>query len=250
MKYRPGIDRTTYRTVRTTVNTVVDSLRKNQPEFADPNLRQEALRTARAAAYIAAIAALQLEQTERRATKRLLELARTDPITGLDNRSGYEENIRDAFMLGKVQEIPVSVITLDLNNIDVVNETQGRAEGDRWIQTTASILRGSSPRRPSRWGGDEYGVILLGADEQEVRSWWAGISGQFNAANVHISAGAATYHPSPNKDDIEGAITWTHRAADEALYLAKVQAKELGTNVLLGIDEIHKNAATIGDLHD
>jgi diguanylate cyclase (GGDEF)-like protein len=227
------LDRITYLMVRPAVQAAL----REMGEVAGET-RREALQIARRAAYLAAVTLREQEIAERLEAKRLRELSRTDPVTGIDNRNGYEVNVRESFLQAREQGIPLTIVTLDLNDIDVINAQKGRKEGDRWIQTTASILNGSCPRRPSRWGGDEYGVVLLDVDEAAAHQWWNDIRSQFDEAGIHISAGAATYHPSVNGTDLETVIYQTHEFADTALYAAKALAKQHGTNILLNVADL------------
>jgi len=159
----------------------------------------------------------------------------TDPVTGLDNRRGYDANILESFSLAREQQQPVTVISLDLNNMGQVNQQKGQAEGNKWIKTAAAILMQSTDRRPARWGGDEYAVVLPGAGQDEAIEWWGNVHPLFDEADIRISAGAATCHPFVS--DLDSAIATTQKAAETAMQAAKSYAKPLDISAMY----VHQN---------
>ena len=103
------------------------------------------------------------------ANRRVLELAQTDRLTGLRNRS---------FFLGALQEITATagtggyaVLLLDLDRFKNVNDSLGHAAGDELLRLVALRLRSTIRDGDvvARLGGDEFAVILAGgADVQKL----------------------------------------------------------------------------------
>ncbi|MFD1936022.1 putative bifunctional diguanylate cyclase/phosphodiesterase [Nonomuraea mangrovi] len=83
-----------------------------------------------------------------------------DGVTGLPNRSYFEERTRE--VLEGRQAGRTAVIFLDLDGFTSVNDSVGHASGDYLLGQAARRLRGAV--RPddtlARWGGDEFAVLV------------------------------------------------------------------------------------------
>jgi diguanylate cyclase (GGDEF)-like protein len=86
-------------------------------------------------------------------------LALTDPLTGLLNRRGIEEEAARMFGPGVPQ---LSIVFLDLDGFKAVNDSLGHAEGDRALQAMAEILLETfrAADAVARIGGDEFLVVV------------------------------------------------------------------------------------------
>lgn len=82
-----------------------------------------------------------------------------DKLTDLYNRAYFEEELK---RLDDERNIPISIIMGDVNNLKTINDTFGHQQGDKLLQKIASILKSSFRKSDvvSRWGGDEFGIIL------------------------------------------------------------------------------------------
>jgi len=91
--------------------------------------------------------------------EKLRHLGTRDALTGLYNRSFFEEEMQ---RLEEEGILPVSIIVADVDSLKIVNDALGHGCGDELLRRVASVLR--SQLRPSdvvaRIGGDEFAVIL------------------------------------------------------------------------------------------
>jgi diguanylate cyclase (GGDEF)-like protein/PAS domain S-box-containing protein len=104
--------------------------------------------------------------TERRIREeRILYLSYHDMLTGLYNRTFFEEELR---RLDTARQLPLAVIMGDVNNLKLVNDVFGHVMGDELLKNIAQILRESCRTEDiiSRWGGDEFTILLPRTDQE------------------------------------------------------------------------------------
>jgi diguanylate cyclase (GGDEF)-like protein len=157
-------------------------------------------------------------------------LATRDELTGLANRRLFEETL--ALEIGRQRRTgaPLTVVALDVDRFKVVNDEFGHPAGDAVLRAVGAALRaGTKPYDlPSRYGGDEFLVLLPGCAAGEapgVAERLRRIAGEATGPTpVTVSAGTATLP----FDAGDGASLIA--AADAALYEAKRTGRDrLGT---------------------
>lgn len=92
--------------------------------------------------------------------KTLRELADTDPLTGVYNRTGVEAHLRTWFGTdGAIA--PVGVMILDLDHFKRINDTYGHDMGDRALKAFATLMADNlrADDTFARWGGEEFVLI-------------------------------------------------------------------------------------------
>jgi diguanylate cyclase (GGDEF)-like protein len=96
-----------------------------------------------------------------RVNRRVLELAQTDILTGLPNRTFFLAQLHDVNSYERRDKGTFSILMLDLDRFKNVNDSLGHAAGDELLRQVARRLR--STLRPTdvlaRLGGDEFAVI-------------------------------------------------------------------------------------------
>lgn len=146
----------------------------------------------------------------------LTSLARTDPLTGLANRRGWDEQLERELARARRRDEPLSVALLDLDGFKLFNDTQGHQGGDRLLVHAARAW-GTHLREVDvlcRWGGDEFAALLPNCPRDQAGT----VIARLVAATPHgqsCSAGVACW------DGDETVETLLARV-DGALYDSKL----------------------------
>ncbi|OLN22206.1 hypothetical protein BTO30_10680 [Domibacillus antri] len=101
--------------------------------------------------------------------KKLSKMAGTDPLTGLLNRRTMYGHLHEAMEKEKKDHTPFSILLMDVDNFKKFNDTYGHECGDIVLKTCSELLSKAILKEDvvSRWGGEEFLILLNGADEKE-----------------------------------------------------------------------------------
>jgi diguanylate cyclase (GGDEF)-like protein len=153
---------------------------------------------------------------------RLAQQARVDPLTGLGNRTAWNELLAAEEARRDRYAHPVSVVSVDLDNLKLINDHCGHAAGDRLLRAAADVLRrcARSSDRVARVGGDEFLLLLAETGTDGAARFLA--RARAAARRVHLgdgldlrlSVGSAT---AADGESLEATVC----RADAAMYAAK-----------------------------
>jgi len=92
--------------------------------------------------------------------------AQTDPLTGVLNRRSLIERLDAACMRARARGLPVSVLFIDLDHFKQINDSYGHAAGDACLAAIIAPIHAELRQSDTigRYGGEEFVVILSGAD--------------------------------------------------------------------------------------
>ncbi len=142
------------------------------------------------------------------------ELARTDELTGLNNRRRF------IAALDQLANKESSLLLLDLDGFKHINDSLGHESGDLLLKEVATRFARQMPRASllARLGGDEFGVIVYGPSEiglEVARSLGASLSYPMRLGGHDVRVGVSIGLVA---NDGQGELM---RRADEAMYSAK-----------------------------
>ncbi len=157
--------------------------------------------------------------------------AYTDPLTGLLNRRGFERQMQRLIRLAGERDRPITLALLDIDRFKRVNDTYGHPVGDEVLKQLAEVLRKASRSDDLavRLGGEEFGLVLFGADLEDAYRVLERIRAEVRALQIEpitwhltISAGLAGGAIPPSMATVQ---RWLEQA-DQALYLAKQAGRD------------------------
>ena len=148
--------------------------------------------------------------------------AMTDPMTGLANYRSFSQSLERELERSRRYAMPLSLITVDLDHLKVINDEHGHDAGNDAIRLAARVLTGAVRKFEvvARLGGDEFAVILPSTGASDARRL---------AERLHAEIGAQVVHGVRLSASV-GVATWDGaaldaapliKASDEALYRAK-----------------------------
>ncbi|NET73227.1 MAG: PleD family two-component system response regulator [Sphaerospermopsis sp. SIO1G2] len=185
---------------------------------------------------------LQIEIEERQkvedallvANNKLRRFALLDGLTGVSNRRRFDEYLKLEWQRLAQEKLPFSLILCDVDFFKHYNDTYGHLAGDDCLKKIAQTIQ-ISIKNPvdllSRYGGEEFAIILPGTNNQaavnlaeEVRQTVYNLKIPHQTSSVYgyvtLSLGVATTIPN-----LKNSPDTLINKCDKVLYLAKSQGK-------------------------
>ncbi|ACF00515.1 diguanylate cyclase [Rhodopseudomonas palustris TIE-1] len=165
----------------------------------------------------------------------LMRMSRTDPLTGLLNRRGFDDAA--ATVLAEAADAGQRVVALmcDIDRFKAINDHYGHNIGDRVLAEIGGILRDfAAPRGMliARHGGEEFAGLMVGVSDAQANDYAmtlcrmcaTDVPCDGRLVPVTMSFGVAAY--------AGGELPALMRRADLALY----RAKDLGRNCVVQLE--------------
>lgn len=160
--------------------------------------------------------------------------ALTDPLTGLLNRRAITEHAQAEWDRAAREKRPLSVVVMDVDRLKQINDTYGHLAGDMALRQLGNLVKAGMRRYDwaGRWGGDEFMLVLPGADSETARDVAERLRSRFSKEPVkfedtEIKVRASMGVASQAAEDLKtGSIDKLFARADEALYNAKERGRD------------------------
>ena len=155
---------------------------------------------------------------ERDIKEELAKLSITDSLTRLFNQRHFNYKLKEEVKRAKRQNRPLSLVLLDLDKFKEYNDNYGHLEGDKMLTKAGKVILSHIRENVDiafRYGGDEFAVILVDADENTANYIRNRLEKGFEkGCDITASIGIATYM---KELDFKNFIA----LADKNLYKAK-----------------------------
>ncbi len=161
------------------------------------------------------------------------ELARTDTLTGLDNRRSFLEVAHLEMSRARRYKHPFTLAYLDLDHFKILNDRWGHAAGDTFLKRIGAIFQSNlrTPDIVARLGGDEFALLLPETNYRSSSSTMLRIQklimeeASHSAPEITASVGMVTCE---NPDKVSKKVEDILQMADRLMY----EAKQAGKNAI------------------
>jgi len=176
---------------------------------------------------VVAVVVLTLVRHNDELLNRLADEARTDALTGLLNRRGFDERARLELAHARREACSVAVVVFDIDYFKRINDEWGHEVGDRVLSRIGALLTEHSRDIDvvARFGGEEFVVLLPRCDSTDASSF---------AERVRAALASDTFERLPTVRMSAGilaanapeSIEMMLQGADSALYSAKRSGRD------------------------
>jgi diguanylate cyclase (GGDEF)-like protein len=124
-----------------------------------------------AAAILVALGVADRLREQRAALSDAERRAQTDPLTGVLNRRSLIERLDAACLRARTRGLPIALLFIDLDHFKEINDSYGHAAGDACLSAIIGPIQAELRQSDviGRYGGEEFVVILNGADAAAAR---------------------------------------------------------------------------------
>lgn len=160
---------------------------------------------------------------------KLQDSAYFDNLTGLRNRNYLSQILLD---WDKQEYLPLGIVVGDLNDLKVVNDTYGHAQGDVFLQAIAHVLETCKPPDAvvSRYGGDEFVTLAPNTSREALLSYEAAIETMCRETQAHDGLALSMAKAFVIREDLNTPIADLIHQADKAMYLAKWDRRKIASS--------------------
>ncbi len=157
--------------------------------------------------------------------RQLSDLVNRDALSGLYNHGAVQRASEQYFARAHREQLPGSLVLLDLDHFKAVNDTYGHDIGDQVIRTLSQLLlaRFRSTDTVGRYGGEEFVILLPDTSTEQAKTLVDSLRADMSALTFTTAEVSFTVTFSAGISDARDYSSHLEqfKAADEALYHAK-----------------------------
>jgi diguanylate cyclase (GGDEF)-like protein len=160
------------------------------------------------------------------ARAELLRISRTDPLTGLLNRRGFDEAAVSALIKASEMNLSTTVMMCDIDRFKAINDQLGHDFGDKVLVAIAGVLSAFAERNEAlvaRHGGEEFAVLITDTHREQAIRYAEELRQTCMLEEILSDEISATVTISIGVVICQGAtdLPKVMRMADQAMYAAK-----------------------------
>lgn len=180
----------------------------------------------------------QLEEEQRQYDEQIQFMSIHDRVTGLYNRIYFEEKLAE---YDDERYYPISLLIGDVNGLKLTNDVFGHQMGDELLKVIADILKNviQNDGIITRWGGDEFSIILPNTTINQAENICINITKQLNKKinslplQPSLSLGAAT------KEDNGVSMQYVLKEAEDRMYRHKLlESRSFRNGIISSLTEM------------
>lgn len=172
---------------------------------------------------------------EREHSKKLLDTAYIDILTGLYNRNKFLDDIAELTAQAQFNGTKLGLLLIDIDNMKIINDYNGHTAGDEVLKKSAEILKRFSKNiiKAYRFGGDEFLLAIKNCSSMDsITNVCDTVFESFNSEQIKISGGIAVY--PDDSEEPEDLLRFT----DIAMRHSKKDGKNRITNFKLEMQRV------------
>lgn len=166
----------------------------------------------------------------RKNNQALTELSRTDGLSGLCNRSYWEEELKKQFHYCLNKKRICSLVMFDIDDFKAINDTYGHPAGDEVIRHVSQLLKKTVRKSDvcGRYGGEEFTVLLPETTLDQAKYFAERLRKRIEESIVYFEGARITFTISVgiglSSETFARYSDWLS-AVDTALYQSKKNGK-------------------------
>jgi diguanylate cyclase (GGDEF)-like protein len=161
----------------------------------------------------------------------LSRISKTDQLTGLFNRRGFDDAAALALTSARKRSVPVTVFLCDIDHFKSINDRHGHEAGDKVLVEVADVLRRLAKQEGvlvSRYGGEEFAGLMVGVTRDHAERHVEALRTTCAAREIPIGENLerVTISVGFTVSCADAELAELMRIADRALYAAKRRGRD------------------------